>query len=54
MGENWQITVLNVIPNATNETAYGSPHEEFVRDPGTELFVAKIQAKYIGPGSSHS
>jgi hypothetical protein len=49
----WQITVLSVIPNATDEMVYGSGSTlKFKQDPGTEFFLAKIRAKYIGPGSS--
>lgn len=52
-GDNWEITVLDVFPNATTEMIYGKPYEEFVRDPGTELLAVKIQAKYIGPKSNY-
>jgi hypothetical protein len=54
MSNNWEITVLSVIPNATNEMVYGENHRGsgFVRDPDEEFFIVKIQAKYIGPGSS--
>lgn len=50
---NWEVTVLDIFPNATIGMVYGKPTEGFVRDPGTEYFVAKIRAKYIGPKSSH-
>lgn len=49
----WQITVLSVFSNATDEMVYGSePDGKFRRDPGDEFFLVKIQAKYIGPGSN--
>jgi len=51
MGENWEITVLSVFPNATDKMVYGDNDIGFVRDPAEEFFIAKIQAKYIGPGS---
>ncbi len=54
MGNNWEITVLSFIPNATDEMVYGKGKSiQFVRDPDEEFFIAKIQAKYIGPGSSY-
>jgi hypothetical protein len=55
LGDNWQITVLSVFPNATDEMVYGSTPSMlwFERDPGDEFFLAKIQAKYIGSGSSY-
>jgi hypothetical protein len=54
MCDNWEITVLSVVPNATEEDVCGSSgcfvlqrnHEE-------ELFIARISAKYIGPGSDY-
>jgi hypothetical protein len=52
LGNNWEITVLSVVPNATEEDVCGSSGcFGFVRDPEEEFFIAKIQAKYVGPGS---
>ncbi|VVB70884.1 Uncharacterised protein [uncultured archaeon] len=53
MDDNWEITVLSVFPNTTEEMVYGSTSSRFERDPGEEIFLAKIQAKYIGPGSHY-
>jgi hypothetical protein len=50
---NWEITVLSVFPNATNEMVYGDSLIGFKRDLDEEIFIAKIQAKYIGSGSSY-
>jgi hypothetical protein len=53
LGNNWEITVLSVITNATDEIVYGDrTYGRFDRDPDEEFFIAKIQAKYIGPGSA--
>jgi len=53
MGNNWEINVLSVFPNATNEMVYGDSLIGFKLDPDEEIFIAKIQAKYIGSGSSY-
>jgi hypothetical protein len=46
--------VLSVFPNATEEMVYGNEHGiRFERNPEEEFFLAKIQAKYIGLGSSY-
>lgn len=50
----WQIKVLKVVPHATEEDVYGSEPKSLLRYellPGTEYFVAEIQATYIGSGS---
>jgi hypothetical protein len=53
-GNNWEVTVLDAFPNATEEMVYGKdPTSRFKLDPGSAYFVAKIRAKYIGPKSDY-
>jgi hypothetical protein len=50
LGDNWQITVMSVIPDATNvvlkENQFNNPPQ-----PGNQFFLARIHAKYTGSGS---
>jgi hypothetical protein len=50
LGDSWQVTVMNVIPDATNAVI----RENQFNDPpkaGNQFFLARIQAKYTGSGS---
>ena len=51
LGDGWQVTVMNVIPDATNAVL----RENQFNDPpktGNQFFLARIQAKYSGPNSA--
>jgi hypothetical protein len=50
LGDGWQITVISVIPDATNDVL----NENQFNDPpntGNQFFIARIKAKYTGSGS---
>ena len=51
LSDGWQITVLSVIPDATNivlkENTFNKQPKE-----GDQFFLAKVQAKYTGPNST--
>lgn len=51
LSDGWEITVLSVIPDATNivlnENMFNKPPKA-----GDQFFLARIQAKYIGPNSA--
>ena len=50
LGDGWQVTVMNVIPDATNAVL----RENQFNDPpkaGNQFFLARIQANYTGSGS---
>jgi hypothetical protein len=51
LGNGWQITVLNVYPDATNMVL---KENQFNKAPkyGDQFFLATVQVKYVGEGSS--
>ena len=50
--ERWEITVLDTTPDATGivlaENQFNDPP-----DAGNQFFIAKVRAKYLGPGSTN-
>ncbi|MGD0953287.1 MAG: tetratricopeptide repeat protein [Methanotrichaceae archaeon] len=51
LGDGWQITVMSVIPDATNivlkENMFNKPPK-----PGDQFFIARVQVKYTGTNSA--
>ncbi|MGD0954482.1 MAG: hypothetical protein ABR985_19180 [Methanotrichaceae archaeon] len=51
LGDGWIIQVLNVYPDATNMVLKENQFNKAPK-PGDQFFLATVQAKYVGEGSS--
>ncbi len=49
--DHWQMTVLNIIPNAT-EVVMAESHFNDPPDVGEQFYIARLRVKYLGPDSN--